>query len=104
MKQEDVKVKIVPKYGELSVIIMWAFVQKNNELMKYIPDYSKNQLPDWSFLFNIVSTFYPNELQFLINQARDKRALTQDSESDDIIEIDPDIKAAIMNVLTSKSK
>ena len=38
------------------------------------------------------------------SKARDKRALAQDRESDEIIEIDPDIKAAIMNVLTSKSK
>ena len=104
MKQEDVEVKIVPKYGELSVIIMWAFVQENNELMKYIPYYSKNQLPDRIFLHNIVSTFYPNELPFLIIQARDKRVLAQDSDSDDIIEIDLDIKAVIMKLLTSKSK
>ena len=83
---------------------MWAFVQENNESIIYIPYYSKNQFPDRSFLFNVVSTFYPNELQFLINQARDKRAWAQDSDSDDIIEIDPEIKAAIMNVLASKSK
>ena len=98
------KVKIVPKYDELSVIKMWAFVQENNELMKYILDYSKNQLPDRSFLFNIVFTFYPNKLQFLINQARDKRELAKERDSEDIIEIDPNIKSAIMNNLTSKSK
>ena len=73
MKQEDVKVKIVQKYGELSLIKMWTFVQVNDELTKYIPDYSKHQLPDRRFLSNIISTFYPNELQVLINKARDKK-------------------------------
>ena len=49
------------KYGELSVIKMWDFVKENDELIKYIPGYSKNQ-------FQIEasnSTLYPHSIHIL---------------------------------------
>ena len=69
-----------------------------------IPDNLDNQLPDCEFMYNIISTKYPDKLRHLIQEARDKRAIGKQIDYAFIVEVKLEIKEAIMSVLSQKSK
>ena len=95
---------VVPKYAKLSVKNVWMFVKESEELMKYFPDYNDSQLPDREFMFSVISTKFPQALLSLIREAKDKRAIIEENDDSEIIEILPEIREAIMGVLSHKSK
>ena len=95
--------QVVPKYGELSLSKMWAQVKADPELMIYFPDYLESQLPDRDYMFSIISTVYPKTLKEIISKARENRAIVNEADDDELIEIDPNIKSLIVNVLEHKS-
>ena len=101
--QSEVIAQVVPKYSELSLSKMWTHVKTDPDLMAYFPDYLESQLPDRDYMFSIISTVYPKTLKEIISKARYNRAIVNEADDDELIEIDPSIKSLIMNVLEHKS-
>ena len=73
-----------------------------NFYLAYFPDYLESQLPDHDYMFSIISTVYPKTLKEIISTARYNRAIVNEADDDELIEIDPNIKSLIINVLELK--
>ena len=74
-----------PYYSELSVQRVYLIVKQHEILLKYLPDYHKNEFPNRSFFYGIVFTLFPNELTELIKKARSNRALSETQDKEELI-------------------
>ena len=95
---------LVPKYDELSSIKIWNFVKEISNLLQYFPDLSSSTIPDRTYLFTILSTQKGEELNKLIKKSRDMRAVQNEVDENQIIEIRKDIKDEIFALLNKRSK
>ena len=68
------------------------------------PDLEAGTLPERSYLLTILSTKKPDEIKFLIQEAKSKRAVINSDDKDDLICVLPAIKDEILSVLPQKSK
>ena len=94
----------VPKYDELSSIKIWNFLKEIQNLLQYFPDLSNSTIPDRTYLFTILSTLKGEELNKLIKKSRDMRALQNEVDENQMIEIRKDIKDEIFAFLNKISK
>ena len=62
----------VPKYSELKVEDLWAYVERDEELADYFPDYEPNILPERSFIMKILWTLRKGEMRDLIHSGKKK--------------------------------
>ena len=72
--------------------------------MEYMSDYNKDQQPERDFLLSIMNTVYPRSVCKIIQAAYSKRKTEEDKEGKDLIEITPQMKQIIDNVIQYKSK
>ena len=56
LKTKDVTLKIIPRYKELAVKIMWEYIKELIEIHQYFSDYTQKQIPERDYLFAVVST------------------------------------------------
>ena len=80
----------VPKYDELSSIKIWNFVKEIQDLLQYFPDLSSSTFPNRTYLFTILSTLKGEELNKLIKKSRDMRAVQNEVDENQMIEIRKD--------------
>ena len=80
----------VPRYKELGVKPLWAFIKEVPELLQYFPNLEKDELPDRYFMWTILSTLRYDEWKQLINNARNARSKSDKENNDELIEIDPE--------------
>ena len=83
---------------------MWSFIKEVDDLYAYFPDYQNNQLPEYDFLFKVLSTIKGNEIKELISKSRASRSVENKEEEDDIIILKNELKDEIESVLRHKSK
>ena len=65
----------VPKYEELSVEKLWAFVQEWPELVEYFPDLDQGKLPERFFIMGALWTLRGEEMKELIKNERENRSV-----------------------------
>ena len=93
-----------PKYKEIIVAHLWKFIKEVDELYVYFPDYSESELPEREFLWIIISTLKSDETKAIINQAREQRSQKASDNSDNLIEVAPEILEKIKLVASQQSK
>ena len=71
--------------------------------MKYMPDYPDKQLPPRDFFFVFLSTLYSKKTEDLVKAAYKARKIHYKKNEDNMIEVTPDVKAAIDSILIYKS-
>ena len=65
IKMFDLKQINVPRYSELNVKCFWKQITKSVPKLRYFPDYKTSQIPDKTFLFNILYTI---DLNFVLDK------------------------------------
>ena len=93
----------VPKYEELSVEKLWAFVQEWPELMEYFPDLEPGKLPERFFIMGILSTLRTGEMKKLIKDARENRSISSRADEDQLVWMTTKVKDEIFDILPQKS-
>ena len=94
----------VPWYKELWIKKLYPKLKEDEKILKYLPDYGESELLDREFFFSIVSTLYPNEMQFLIKKIRADRSVEVENDKDEMIEVSQDMKIELDNLLVHPSK
>ena len=69
-----------------------------------MPDLDEKELPGKEFFFGLLATLYNQETLKLVESAREKRALTQEEDKEELIEIEPSIFKEIQSLMDFKSK
>ena len=80
-----------PLYDKISFKRVWGYVQEVPELMEYFSDYSENIIPDKTCLFTILSKIRKAELKELIKKTQANRAVQNEEDKEQMIEIRCDI-------------
>ncbi len=63
--------KAIPRFAELSVKYFWPMIKKDRvDLMRFFPDYSEKQLPDKTYLFNILNTEDSGSFESVLAQSK----------------------------------
>ena len=57
-----------------------ALVKEVPDLMIYFPEYTSNQTPEKNYLFTILGVLRGEELKELIQEAREKRLIYEESD------------------------
>ena len=74
LKLSEVKFKNVPFYDELAVKKIWPDVQKDPEVMFYMPSkLPKGRVPDREYMFNVLNTVKEKYLNTIVNHANSER-------------------------------
>ena len=73
-------------------------MQEIHDLLKYFPDFEPGELPDKEFMWTILSTLREDAVKTIINQARSNRALSNQEDKQELIEIAPSILIELLNV------
>ena len=53
-RKANPKIIPIPRYKELRVRPVWAFVKEIPELLQYFPDYEENELSDRAYLWGVL--------------------------------------------------
>lgn len=93
-----------PSYKELSVAKVWPEFKDDQHLMRYMPDLEENELPEKEFFFGILTTLYEDEVQKLIENARNHRATKEEDKENNLVEIKSSILQEIDALMDFKSK
>ena len=99
----ELTIQNISTFDELSIKKHWNHFKNNQILMKYMPDYPDKQLPEWDFFFGVLSTLYPKETEALVKAAYKEWKIHYKKNEDNMIEVIPDVKAAIDSILNYKS-
>ena len=67
---------------------VWAFIKEVPELLKYFPNWDKDELPDRFFMWTILSKLRHDKWKQLINEARNARSKKDKQNHDELIKID----------------
>ena len=94
----------VPKYPELSVEILWEFIQEWDDLTDYFPDLEDSKLQERDFMIGILSTLREDEMRQLIKTARSKISLVNTSNQSHLVENFINIKDDLFSILPQKNK
>ena len=94
----------IPAYSELSIKNLYTNLKDQYLLKRYLPDYSKNSLPDKQFFYPVISTLFPKEVGDLVKEARKKRSIMQPSNNDELVAVSSEIKKEIESLLLHPSK
>ena len=86
----------VPRYKELGVKPIWTFIKEIPELLQYFPNLEKDELPDRSFMWTILSTLRYDEWKQLIWDVRNARSKCDEENNGELIEIDPEFLNKLM--------
>ena len=98
LKNEDVCIPSVPRYKELSVKTVWRFVKEADDLMLHFPNIDEDELPDCSFMWEILGTLRKYEWKKFVKEARVSRSLDSTKSKEDLIEIHPDFLYALLAI------
>ena len=82
---------------------MWSHFKENQTIMKYMPDYENNELPERGFFFEILSTLYPREWEELIKAAYKARSSHYSTSRDEMVELTEEVKKEIDSIVSYKS-
>ena len=104
MHRSEINFVAVPKYSEISVEKLWRFVQECEDILQYFPYMDEGKLPERDFMMGILCTFKNAEMKELIKQARDSRALSNNSDTDMMVEVVETAKDQLLSLLPNKSK
>ena len=94
----------IPKYSELKVADVWNYVKDIPDIAVFFPDYTKSELPERDYLFNILYTIKPEAIESLVKDARMNRGVTEEQNQDEMVEIDPDIWQEISEIVSIKDR
>ena len=70
---------------------IWNFVKEVPELLKYFPDLEKDEVPDRTFLWTVLSTLRPIGWKSILEVARKIRTQQSNEDQNELIEIYPDL-------------
>ena len=73
-------------------------MQEIPDLLKYFLDFEPGELPDREFMWTIFSTLREDAVKTIINQAIGNRALSNQEDKQELIEIAPSILNELHNV------
>ena len=73
-------------------------MQEIPDLLKYFPDFEPGELSDREFMWTILSTLREDAVKTIINQVRSNRALSNQEDKQELIEIAPSILNELLNV------
>ena len=74
LKLNEVKLRNVPLYDELSVVRLWPMMKEDKSFMRYFPaKLPKGRVPDREYFFNVLNTFHPAYLDEIIQHSNSKR-------------------------------
>ena len=94
----------LPSYRELSVKEIWPNFKDDSLIKVHMPDLDEKELPEKEFFFGLLAALYNQETLKLVESAREKRALTQEEDKEELIEIEPSIFKEIQSLMDFKSK
>jgi hypothetical protein len=94
----------IPHYPELAVKSVWETFKSNQTIQKYMPDYDEKELPERFFLWKVVATLYPTEIDRLVRDVRKRRALSVKSNKDEMVEMSATAKQEIESLMVHSSK
>ena len=81
----------MPKYKKNSCKTIWSFVKEVPELLKYFPDLEKDEVPDRTFLWTVLSTLRPIGWKSILEETRKIRTQKSGEDQNELIEIHPDL-------------
>ena len=67
------------------------FCKENLELLKYFLDLEKDEVPEWTFLWTVLSTLRSIEWKSILQEARKIRTQKSNEDQNELIEIYPDL-------------
>lgn len=73
-------------------------------LIQYMPDNPNDRLPERDFFFGVLDTLYKNETKELVYNARENRAINEETVQNDTVAINSEIMNELENIITMKSK
>ena len=94
----------IPDYPELAAKNIWPLVKENSDLLLYFPDLKETQLPEKEFLYGVLCTLMPEAIRELIADGVKNRSPSSQEDKSDLIEVTKDLKDAILNLYSMKSK
>ena len=56
-------------FKELSIVKIWLTMKRNAHILKHIPDYYDNELPELKYFYDVLTTLYPNKTEELVKAA-----------------------------------
>ena len=70
LKMSDVRFTNIPKFDECSVLKHYDLMMQREELKQYFPNkYSKGRNCERDYFWNVVSSFYPEEVDSMVKHA-----------------------------------
>ena len=87
LREVDLK---IPRFSELSVKNFWNLIKKRPDLSIFFPDYTEKQLPDKTYLFNIMNTEDKTKLDRVIGKSKQFRKELDDDKKnmdEEVVEI-----------------
>ena len=77
----------MPYFSELSLNKVWLLIQKDEELMKYIPNDSEKQLPSRDYSYYALSSFRLAETKTILKEALKNWSKYKDTENGESMKI-----------------
>ena len=94
----------IPAFNELSISKLGNHIKSNPTVMKYMPDYVSKQQSEREFIFNMLGTLYPTEVDKMVDAAYKARKTHHKQNEDDLIELTQEMKKAIQSAIVYQSK
>ena len=79
-------------------------IKDNEDLNRYFPDLENGQYPERSYLITVLGTLRDAELKEIVDDARNKRAVRNDDNQNNLIKIHAEIKEEIYQVMGQKCR
>ena len=93
----------VPKYWELSVEKLWAFVKEWPDLIELFPDLYPGNLPERFYIMRILCTLRGEEMKELIKNARENRSIVKKTNNDQLVWMATEIRDHFFDILPQKN-
>ena len=79
-------------------------MKRNAHILKHIPDFYDNKLPEPKYFYDVLATLDQNETEELVKTAYRERKQHYKMDDDEQIELNSQMKQQIDSVLNYKSK
>ena len=88
VKMKDVPfLKTLPRLEEFQMAKVWPKYEKDNSILKYLPDVEEVRMPSRAYFFQILSAVKPDDFNNLLNNTETVR-IEKLNEKNQIVDID----------------
>ncbi len=70
----------VPQDSEIKTSILWSKVKNDQDIVKYMPDYTQKKTPNRQYLIDIINTIHPGVMKLLVLQLRAKKVKKREAK------------------------